>query len=94
LIVALYEAVFGIMESLVPEYQMQGFVRERSGASMPGIAPTNTYCCRDGLYVAIAGNGDGFFVALCMRLVVPTWHKTLFRRATTGGRHRHSDSMT
>jgi len=59
--VALYEAVFGIMESLVPEYQMQGFVRERSGASMPGIAPTNTYRCRDGLYVAIAGNGDGIF---------------------------------
>jgi len=59
--VALYEAVFGIMESLVPEYQMQGFVRERSGASMPGIAPTNTYRCGDGLYVAIAGNGDGIF---------------------------------
>jgi formyl-CoA transferase len=49
------------MESLVPEYQMQGFVRERSGASMPGIAPTNTYRCGDGLYVAIAGNGDGIF---------------------------------
>jgi len=59
--VALYEAVFAIMESLVPEYQMQGFVRERSGASMPGIAPTNTYRCGDGLYVAIAGNGDGIF---------------------------------
>ena len=59
--VALYEAVFAIMESLVPEYQMQGFVRERSGASMPGIAPTNTYRCGDGLYVAIAGNGDGLF---------------------------------
>lgn len=59
--VALYEAVFAIMESLIPEYQMQGFVRERSGASMPGIAPTNTYRCGDGLYVAIAGNGDGIF---------------------------------
>jgi len=59
--VALYEAVFAIMESLVPEYQMQGFVRERSGASMPGIAPTNTYRCGDGFYVAIAGNGDGIF---------------------------------
>jgi formyl-CoA transferase len=59
--VALYEAVFGIMESLVPEYQMQGFVRERSGATMPGIAPTNTYRCRDGLYVAIAGNSDSIF---------------------------------
>jgi len=59
--VALYEAVFAVMESLVPEYQMQGHIRERSGASMPGIAPTNTYRCLDGLYVAIAGNGDGIF---------------------------------
>jgi formyl-CoA transferase len=59
--VALYESVFAIMESLVPEYTMQGFIRERSGASLPGISPSNTYLCRDGKYVAIAGNGDGIF---------------------------------
>lgn len=59
--VALYESVFAIMESLVPEFSVQGFVRERSGASLPGIAPSNTYRCGDGLYVAIAGNGDAIF---------------------------------
>lgn len=59
--VALYEAVFGIMESLVPEYSAQGFVRERSGATLPGIAPSNTYLCRDGRYVIIAGNADSIY---------------------------------
>lgn len=62
--VALYESVFAIMESLVPEYQMQGFVRERSGASLPGISPSNTYLCGDGNYVVIAGNGDAIFKRL------------------------------
>jgi len=62
--VALYESVFAIMESLVPEFSVQGFVRERSGASLPGIAPSNTYLCGDGLYVAIAGNGDAIFSRL------------------------------
>jgi crotonobetainyl-CoA:carnitine CoA-transferase CaiB-like acyl-CoA transferase len=59
--VALYEAVFAIMESLVPEYQMFGYVRERSGAALPGIAPSNTYLCADGRYVAIAANADPIF---------------------------------
>ena len=59
--VALYEAVFGVMESLIPEYSAQGFVRERSGASLPGIAPSNTYLCRDRLYVIIAGNADSIY---------------------------------
>lgn len=62
--VALYEAVFAVMESLVPEYSAQGYVRERSGSSLPGIAPSNTYVCADGHYVAIAGNGDGIFKRL------------------------------
>jgi crotonobetainyl-CoA:carnitine CoA-transferase CaiB-like acyl-CoA transferase len=59
--VALYESVFAVMESLVPEYQMFGHVRERTGAVLPGISPSNTYLCADGHYVAIAGNGDGIF---------------------------------
>ena len=62
--VALYEAVFSVMESLVPEYQMYGHVRERSGAALPGISPSNTYLCADGNYVVIAGNGDGIFKRL------------------------------
>lgn len=59
--VALYESVFAVMESLIPEYAATGFVRGRSGASLPGIAPSNTYRCRDGQYVVVAGNGDGIF---------------------------------
>ncbi|MGH8750981.1 MAG: CaiB/BaiF CoA transferase family protein [Burkholderiales bacterium] len=59
--VALYESVFSLMESLLPEYDMLGFVRERSGASLPGIVPSNTYLCRDGKYVVIGANSDGIF---------------------------------
>ena len=62
--VALYEAVFAVMESLVPEYAAFGHVRERSGASLPGISPSNTYPCGDGRFVVIAGNGDAIFKRL------------------------------
>ncbi len=59
--VALYETVFNIMESLLPEYDALGFIRERTGSALPGIAPTNAYVCRGGEYVLIAGNGDSIF---------------------------------
>jgi len=59
--VALYESVFNVMESLVPEYDAFGAVRERSGSALPGIAPTNAYLCADGGYALIAGNGDSIF---------------------------------
>jgi formyl-CoA transferase len=59
--VALYEAVFAMMESMLPEYGMGGFVRERSGASLPGIVPSNTYPCADGKYVVIGANADSIF---------------------------------
>jgi len=59
--VALYEAVFAMMESMLPEYGMDGFVRERSGAALPGIVPSNTYPCRDGRYVVIGANADSIF---------------------------------
>lgn len=62
--VGLYEAVFAVMESLVPEYSVQGFVRERTGSSLPGISPSNTYPCRGGLYVIIAANADALFKRL------------------------------
>lgn len=61
--VALYEAVFNLMESVVPEYSMYGMVRERTGASLPGIVPSNTYPCRDGMIV-IGGNSDPIFKRL------------------------------
>ena len=59
--VALYEAVFAMMESMLPEYGMDGFVRERSGAALPGIVPSNTYPCADGKYVVIGANADSIF---------------------------------
>jgi len=59
--VALYEAVFSLMESLLPEYDMFGFVRSRSGASLPGIVPSNTYVTRDAKYIVIGANADSIF---------------------------------
>lgn len=66
--VALYEAVFSVMESLVPEYCENGFIRERSGAALPGISPSNTYECADGNYVVIAGNADSIFKRLMVAI--------------------------
>ncbi len=59
--VALYEAVFNCMESLLPEYSAFGAVREAAGSALPGIAPSNAYRCADGGYALIAGNGDSIF---------------------------------
>jgi len=58
--VALHEAVFNVMESLLPEYSAFGEVREPAGSALPGIAPSNAYRCADGV-VLIAGNGDSIF---------------------------------
>jgi formyl-CoA transferase len=66
--VALYESVFNVMESLLPEYDAFGAVRERAGSALPGIAPTNAYRCNDGHYVLVAGNGDSIFRRL-MRVI-------------------------
>jgi formyl-CoA transferase len=59
--VALYEAVFAMMESMLPEFGLDGYVRERTGASLPGIVPSNTYPCKDGSYVVIGANADSIF---------------------------------
>ncbi|WP_150302769.1 CaiB/BaiF CoA transferase family protein [Pseudomonas saliphila] len=59
--VALYEAVFAMMESMVPEYDVMGFVRERSGNIMPGITPSSIHTCADGKAVQIGANGDAIF---------------------------------
>jgi formyl-CoA transferase len=61
--VALHEAVFNVMESLIPEYSAFGAVREPGGSALPGIAPSNAYTCRDGV-VLVAGNGDSIFKRL------------------------------
>lgn len=62
--VALYESVFNLMESLVPEFDFAGVVRERTGGALPGIVPSNTYTTREGENIVIAGNGDAIFKRL------------------------------
>jgi formyl-CoA transferase len=62
--IALYEAVFNCMESLLPEYSAFGAVRGPAGSAMPGIAPTNAYRCADDGYAIVAGNGDSIFKRL------------------------------
>lgn len=62
--VAIYESVFNLLESVVPEYDGAGLVREPSGSTITGIVPTNTYRCADGKYVIIGGNGDSIYQRL------------------------------
>ena len=59
--VALYEAVFAMMESMVPEFDVFGFIRERSGNIMPGITPSSIHTCADGKHIQIGANGDAIF---------------------------------
>lgn len=69
--VSLFESVFNLMESLIPEYDLMGHVRTRSGGSLPGISPSNTYPTRDGDYVVIAGNSDAIFKRLMVAVGRP-----------------------
>lgn len=69
--VALYEAVFSLMESLVPEFDQFKFIRERSGSTLPGIAPSNIYLCKDGKYIVIGANGDSIFKRLTKAIERP-----------------------
>jgi formyl-CoA transferase len=66
--VALYESVFNLMESLVPEFDHAGVVRERTGGALPGIVPSNTYTTQDGENIVIAGNGDAIFKRLMLAM--------------------------
>ncbi|WP_024972906.1 CaiB/BaiF CoA transferase family protein [Ralstonia pickettii] len=90
--VALYEAVFGIMESLIPEYAMFEHVRERTGSSLPGISPSNTYLCADGNYVIVAGNGDGIFKRLMQAIGLPEFAEDA-RFADNAKRVQHNDLL-
>ncbi|WP_324827381.1 CaiB/BaiF CoA transferase family protein [Qipengyuania zhejiangensis] len=67
---ALYEAVLQVMEGLVPEYDYNGFIRERSGSILPGIAPSNVYTCRDGPFM-IGANNDAIFARLAKAMGEP-----------------------
>ena len=90
--VALYEAVFGVMESLIPEYSASGHVRERTGSSLPGIVPSNTYPCLDGAYVIIAGNGDSIYKRLMRAIGRPELADDP-RFAHNDGRAQHAELL-
>ena len=90
--VAIYEAVYNILEGVVPEYDGAGVVREPSGSTLTGIVPTNTYPCRDGGYVVIGGNSDAVF----KRLMALAGRPDLAgdpRHANNAGRVRHQSEL-
>ncbi|MGH3144339.1 MAG: CaiB/BaiF CoA transferase family protein, partial [Rubrobacter sp.] len=87
-----YEAVFNLMESMVPEYDVAGIVRERTGSSLPGITPSNTYCSKDGSYVAIGGNSDAIFKRLMEAIGRPELGGDP-RYATNADRTEHADEL-
>ncbi|MEX0384219.1 CaiB/BaiF CoA transferase family protein [Spiribacter pallidus] len=68
---AIYESVMTVMESLIPEYEKTGRIRERSGSRLDGIAPSNAYPCRDGREVVIGANQDTVFRRLCEAMGAP-----------------------
>lgn len=67
---ALYEAVLQVMEGLVPEYDYNGYIRERSGSILPGVAPSNVYTCKDGPFM-IGANKDAIFARLAQAMGQP-----------------------
>ena len=85
---ALYEAVFNMLEGVVPEYDGAGVVREPSGSTITGIVPTNTYRCSDGRFIIIGANGDSIFRRLCEAMGRPDLAAD-GRFATNAGRVRH-----
>lgn len=87
--VSLYEAVFSLMEGALPEFDKLGAIRERTGASLPGIAPSNTYQCRDGKYIVIGGNGDAIFKRLMEAVERPELGKDE-RFQSNSGRASHA----
>jgi crotonobetainyl-CoA:carnitine CoA-transferase CaiB-like acyl-CoA transferase len=89
---AIYEAVFNMMEGVVPEYSGAGVVREPSGSTLTGIVPTNTYRCSDGKYVIIGGNGDSIY----KRLMTAMGRADLAedpRMANNAGRVQHEKEL-
>ncbi|MGP9827690.1 CaiB/BaiF CoA transferase family protein [Ectopseudomonas khazarica] len=88
--VALYESVFAMMESLIPEYDAFGYIREPAGSALPGITPSNSYPCSDGSYVLIAGNGDSIYKRL-MSLIGRDDLGNDPRLAQNDGRSQHAE---
>ncbi|PVE64476.1 CaiB/BaiF CoA transferase family protein [Priestia megaterium] len=90
--VALYEAIFSLMESMVPEYDVAGVIRERTGSVLPGIVPSNIYKTKDDKFVVLAANGDNIF----QRLLVTMKREDMVgdqRFLTNDGRVKHVDYL-
>ena len=68
---ALYESVFSVMESIIPDYLLSGYIRERMGNILPGVAPSNIYFTQDKTYIVIGANADGVFRRLCEAMEQP-----------------------
>jgi crotonobetainyl-CoA:carnitine CoA-transferase CaiB-like acyl-CoA transferase len=90
--VALYEAVFAITESLVPEYDGYGIIRQRTGNVLPGLTPSNTYACKEGKWVVIGGNADAVFKRL-MRAIGRSDLAEEARFADNMGRTEHREFL-
>lgn len=85
---SLYEAVLHVMESLVPDYAISGYIRERTGSILPGVAPSNVYACLDGYYL-IAANQDTVFSRLCQAMGRPDLASDpRYSSHTARGRHQ------
>lgn len=89
---AIYEAVLGVMESLVPEWQLTGYQRERTGAVLPKIAPSNVYPTQDGTWMLIAANQDTVFARLAAAMGRPEMAGDE-RYATHGARGEHQEEL-
>jgi len=87
---AIYESVFAVMESIVPDYLLADYVRERMGNILPGVAPSNIYMTKDETYIVIGANADGVFKRLTEAMGQPELSENA-KYATHNGR---SDNMT
>jgi formyl-CoA transferase len=90
--VALYEAVFALLEGFVAEFEAYGTTRSRTGNKLPGIAPSNTYPCKDGKWIVIAGNGDAIFKRLMAAIGRPDLESDP-ELADNAGRARHQEML-
>ncbi|NNK38921.1 MAG: CoA transferase [Xanthomonadales bacterium] len=89
---ALYEAVFNLLEGVVPEFDGAGVVREPSGSTITGIVPTNTYRCADGKFIIIGANADTMFKRLCQKMGRDDMAGDQ-RLATNAGRVEHEEEI-
>ena len=90
--IGIFEAVFNMMEAVVPEYDRRGEIRQPSGSTITGVVPTNTYLCKDGKYVIIGGNGDSIYRRLMEAAGRPEMAEDP-RLATNDGRVAHQDEV-